>query len=298
LKKVFITGASGLLGSKLVKEFLEEYGVIPTHCKHSVYPNSVRMDLVDGNEVTRVVSEAKPDFVVHAAAETNVDRCETDKELAWSVNADGTKNIAKACAEIGSKLVYVSTDYVFDGEKGLYTEEDEANPVNYYGVTKLEGERFVRELCEDFVIVRTSVLYGWHPSKTNFATWVIDSLRNGKRISVADDHYNSPTLADNLAEMILRIVEMNVSGVYHTAGSERISRYGFAVETAEVFGLDRSLVTPLKMEDLNVWVAKRPRDSSLSVDKVRRELVSPLGLNEALKRMKREEEAFRSREFK
>jgi len=287
LKRVLITGASGLLGSKLVKALSGGYEVIPTHNTHPIHPDSVRMDIVDGKEVARVLSAVKPELVVHAAAETNVDKCETNRELAWSVNAEGTRNISSTCRKIGAKLVYVSTDYVFDGEKGLYSEEDETNPVNYYGVTKLDGERFVRELCEDFVIARTSVLYGWHPNRLNFATWVIDSLESGVSINVAEDHYNSPTLVDNLAEAILRIARKDAAGVYHVAGSERISRYDFAMRIAEIFGLNRSLIMPVKMKDLKVWVAKRPKDSSLSVDKIRRELeISPSDLNEALKRMK------------
>jgi len=288
LKKVLITGASGLLGRKLAKALSEGYEVIATDKTHPAYPDSVRMDIVDESEVTRVLSRARPELVVHAAAETDVDKCEINRDLAWSVNAKGTRNIASACGKISVKLVYVSTDYVFDGEKGLYNERDQPNPVNYYGVTKLEGERFVTELCEDYIIVRTSVLYGWHPDRLNFATWVIDSLKSGKRISVVEDHYNSPTLADNLAEVVLKIVEMGATGVYHIAGSERISRYDFARKTAEVFGLDRSLVTPMKMEDLKVWVAKRPRDSSLSVDKAKHELnVSLLDVREGLQEMRR-----------
>jgi len=286
LEKILVTGASGLLGSKLVKALSDGYEVIPTHNTHPSHPDSIRMDIVDGNEVARVLSAVKPEFVVHAAAETNVDKCETDRKLAWSVNAEGTRNIAEACGKIGAKLVYVSTDYVFDGKKGLYSENDEANPVNYYGVTKLEGERFVRELCEDFIIVRTSVLYGWHPNRANFVTWVVDSLRNGKAISVAEDHHNSPTLADSLAEMIVEIVGVDATGVYHLAGSERISRCDFAMKIADVFGFDRSLVTPVKMENLKVWVAKRPRDSSLSVDKVKHELKACLlDVREGLHRM-------------
>jgi len=286
LERVLVTGASGLLGCKLVKALSEGYEVIPTHNTHPIHPGSVRMDIVDGDEVARVLSGVKPKLVVHTAAETNVDKCETSRELAWSINAEGTRNVAEACGKKGVKLVYVSTDYVFDGEKGLYREEDEAKPVNYYGVTKLKGEEFVREFCEDFIIARTSVLYGWHSSRVNFATWVIDSLRNGKRISVVEDHYNSPTLADDLAEIILRIVGMDLAGAYHVAGSERISRYDFAMKIAEVFGFDRSLITPVRMKDLRVWIAQRPRDSSLSVDKAKRELkVSLLDVREGLHRM-------------
>lgn len=282
-----MTGASGLLGGKLVDALSKGYEVIPTHNTQALHPNSMRMDIVDKDGVFRVLSQVCPDVVVHAAAETNVDRCETDRELAWNVNAAGTKNIAEACAKIGAKLIYISTDYVFDGLKGLYSEGDEANPINYYGLTKLKGEEFVRELCEIFVMLRTSVLYGWHPRRLNFATWVIDSLRKGKTISVVDDHYNSPTLADNLAEIIRRMMEMDASGVYHTAGSERVGRYDFAVKIAEIFELDKLLLAPVKIKDLKIWVAKRPRDSSLCVDKIRKEMgIEPLNLDEALRRMR------------
>lgn len=283
-----MTGASGLLGCKLVDALSKEYEVIPTHNTQALHPNSIRMDIVDRDGVFRVLCTACPDVVVHAAAETNVDKCETEREWAWRLNVAGTRNVAEACAKIGAKLTYVSTDYVFDGVKGLYSEEDEANPVNYYGLTKLRGEQLVRDLCEGFVIARTSVLYGWHRKRRNFATWVIDSLKNGKRISVVEDHYSSPTLADNLAEMILGTAKMDATGVYHTAGSNRINRYEFALKIAEAFHFDRTLITPVKMKDIKVWVARRPVDSSLCVDKVRREIrVPPLDLNKALERFRR-----------
>jgi len=285
--KVLVTGAAGLLGGKLANVLSREYEVVPTHRTQALHPDSMRMDIVDGEEVFEVLREARPDVVVHAAAETNVDKCETDRESAWKVNAAGTRNVAEACAKIGAKLIYISTDYVFDGKKGLYTEDDEVNPINYYGLTKLKGEQFVRDLCEDYVITRTSVLYGWHSRKLNFATWVVDSLRNGKEVSVVEDHYNSPTLADNLAEMTLGILKSKASGIYHTAGAERIGRYEFALKIAEVLGLNRALIAPIRMRDVKAWVATRPVDSSLCVDRVRREIgASPLCLNEALERFR------------
>jgi len=287
LKKLLVTGGGGLLGSKLVHVLSREYEVTPTHNVNALDPSSLRMSIVDKRVVLKVFNTVRPDVVVHAAAETNVDRCETNKDLAWSVNATGTRNIAEACAKVDSNLIYISTDYVFDGAKCFYGEADEANPVNYYGFTKLKGEEFVKDICKNFVIARTSVLYGWHPKALNFATWVIDSLRNGRRISVVEDHYNSPTLVDNLAEMILGIVRVNARGVYHTAGGERMSRYEFAKRIAETFELDETLITPVKMNDLKIWIARRPEDSSLSVDKIRREIkVAPLDLTEALERMK------------
>ncbi|HID90740.1 TPA: dTDP-4-dehydrorhamnose reductase, partial [Candidatus Bathyarchaeota archaeon] len=153
-----------------------------------------------------------------------------------------------------------------------------------------EGEGFVKACCEDYVIARASVLYGWHPWKPNFAAWVIGSLRRGKPISVVVDHYNSPTFADNLARALLEIVGRDVTGVYHTAGAERISRFDFAVKAARVFGLDDALIRPIKMEELRVWVARRPRDSSLSVDKALRGLgIELLDATKGLLEMKREE---------
>lgn len=286
LDKVLVTGSSGLLGGKLVKALSEEYEVIPAHNTKSVHYNSVRMDIVDREGVFRVLSESSPDVVVHAAAETSVDKCETSKERAWSVNAFGTKSIAEACAKIGAKLIFVSTDYVFDGRRGLYSEEDEVNPINQYGLTKLKGEEFVKELCEDFLIARASVVYGWHSRKLNFTTWVIDSLRHRRRIPVVEDHYNSPTLADDLAEIIQKMIGSKAGRVYHTAGGERVSRYEFALKIAETFGLDRSLISPVKMVDVKNWIAKRPRDSSLCVDKIKRIGIKPSDLAEALRRMR------------
>jgi len=286
-EKVLVTGSSGLLGGKLVKALSEGYKVIPTHNTEATHPNSIRMDIVDRDRVFKVLAESSPDVVVHAAAETSVDECETSKELAWGVNALGTKNIAEASVKIGARLIYISTDYVFDGRKGLYSEEDEVNPINHYGLTKLKGEEFVRELCEDFLIARASVVYGWHPRKLNFATWVIDSLKNRRRIPVVEDHYNSPTLADDLEDIIRRMVGSKAVGVYHTAGGERVSRYEFALKIAETFGLDRSLIAPVKMVDVKGWIARRPRDSSLCVDKLQKKIgIQPSDLAGALRRMK------------
>lgn len=292
MNRILVTGSGGLLGSRLVPVLSENYEVMPSHNMHAIHSNSVRMDIVDKGMVSKIISDLRPNVIVHAAAETNVDKCENSKKFAWSVNVEGTRNIAESCASVGARLIYVSTDYVFDGDKGFYTESDSPNPVNYYGLTKLKGEESVRHICKDFVIARPSVLYGWHPRKLNFATWVIDSLRRGRKISVVEDHFNSPTLADNLAEMILRIVEKDLRGIYHTAGEERINRYEFAIKAAKAFELDESLITPLRMGELKVWKARRPRDSSLSVEKVRQQtFVKPVSVCEGLRTMKNGEEA-------
>jgi dTDP-4-dehydrorhamnose reductase len=285
--KVLVTGAGGLLGSKIV-ELAKDYTVYKTHASHPLFQDSIKMDVTNEKEVKQVFSQIMPNVVVHTAAETNVDKCEDRREHAWKINADGTRILAEACNKANAKMVYVSTDYVFDGEKGLYTEEDQPNPINYYGLTKLMGERNVEKLCETFAILRTSVLYGTHPEKPNFVKWVIATLAQGKPLTVVEDHYNSPTLADNLAEAVIEAVESRVRGVYHAAGSERISRYDLALKAAETFNFDAALVRPIRMSELKAWTAKRPKDSSLCVDKIQREIgVKLLDVTQGLAEMKR-----------
>ncbi len=286
MERMIVTGTSGLLGSKIAERAEERFSVCRTHLTHPVFSDSIKMNVTNEDEVQQVFSKVKPDIVVHTAAVTNVDKCEVNKNHASKVNAEGTGILAEACNKIGARIIYISTDYVFDGKKGLYTEDDEPNPINHYGLTKLTGERYVTDICEPFAILRTSVLYGLHSEKSNFAKWVIKSLTRGKPIDVVEDHYNSPTLADNLADVILEIVDKRLEGVYHTAGSKRISRYGFALKIAENFDLDESLIKPIKMRELKAWTAKRPKDSSLCVDKVKKKINKELlGVTQGLKEM-------------
>jgi dTDP-4-dehydrorhamnose reductase len=290
MKKLFVTGANGLLGSEVVELASKDYEVIPSHHAKPLHPHSLEIDITNHEQILSVFRKARPDTVIHAAAETNVDKCETQREHAWKVNVEGTRNIAEACAEINAKLVCISTDYVFDGEKGNYTEEDRPNPISYYGSTKLEAEKQVIAHGGNYAILRTSVIYGWHPWKQNFATWAISQFRQNKEINVVEDHYNTPTLANNLAEIALESLQRDLQGVYHASGSERVSRYEFAQRIAETFQLDLSLVRPIKMSQLTAWVAKRPRDSSLDTGKIRKQLrTRPLNITEGLNRMKAEE---------
>ncbi len=287
MKKVLVTGANGLLGSKIVEK-RGNYEIYPTHATYPLLSNSLKMNITNENEVNRVISKVEPDIVIHAAAETNVDKCESNKEYALNVNAEATEILAETCNQAGAKIVYVSTDYVFDGEKKLYVEEDEPSPVNYYGLTKLMGEKYVEDLCERFLILRTSVLYGTHARKSNFAKWVLEALIKGKPFTIVDDHYNSPTLADNLAEVILEMISREMVGLYHTAGCKRVSRYRFALMIAKTFNFDSTHIQPIKMSELKTWTAKRPKDSSLCVDKVKREIDTKLlDVTEGLKEMYR-----------
>ncbi len=289
MQKLLVTGASGLLGNWIVPLAEKKYEVTPTDIIDSQLPNAAKADITDAKAIHRLFLELKPNVVIHTASETNVDRCDIERDRAWMINVIGTRNIADSCTETAAKLVYISTDYVFDGKKSLYTEDDSPNPIDFYGLTKLEGERQTIRRCKNSTVLRTSVLYGRHPTKQDFATWVINRLRQQQEITVVDDHFNTPTLAENLARMALEVAERDLRGVFHTSGCERISRYEFARKIAEKFDLNSSLIRPIKMKELDAWIAKRPRDSSLNTAKVQGLLgVAPLSINEGLNKLKEE----------
>lgn len=286
--KIFVTGSTGLLGHLVVRlalnsghEVLSSYiGQSPTNGK------PVKLDLLNLQSIQPTIAKLKPDAIIHTAAYTDVDACETNRDTARKLNTEATKQIAFAASEIDAHLTYISTDYIFDGEKGRYKEDDEPRPISYYGHTKLEGERHVQASSKEWCIVRTSAIYGWGGEKKNFATWLLDNLSEKRQVKVVTDQYVSPTLNTNLAEMVLEISEKEFIGVLHTAGASRVSRYEFAIELAKVFGQDPNLIKQAKIEEMD-WPAKRPKDSSLDVSRCTKLLkAKPLRISEALGAMK------------
>jgi len=274
--RVLVTGGTGLLGWWLIKVLSSRgHDVYATY--HAQRPvgldsvNWVKASLENPNNVGELLGAVKPDAVVHSAAYTDVDGCEVNKEYAYRVNYVGTAVLAKAASRVNSFMVYVSTDYVFDGEKGLYSESDLPNPVNYYGFTKLLGEVAVSNILGDnSSIVRVSGLYGYSPmGKKNFGIKALESLIEGREVYAFTDQYLSPTYVPALAERISGIVEKRISGVIHIAG-ERISRYGFAVLVARSLGVDEGLVKPARLSEARL-VARRPRDSSLDTSRAQGE---------------------------
>ena len=290
--KLLVTGASGLFGTKLCElATRKSWEVHSAHVQHKPpYGIPVRFDISDRKAAEEVFRHVKPEVVVHSAAMTDVDRCESEKALAWRINVEGTLNIAKNCRQHGAFLLYISTDYVFDGEKGTHRESETPNPVNYYGLTKLKGEEAVKELLETCCIARTSVVYGAIPAagKVNFALWLLERLKRKEKTNVVIDQWNSPTLNTNLARMTCEVIEKRLTGVFHLAGASRLSRYGFAQNLAEVFNLEKDLITPVESTKIP-WIARRPGDSSLNVDKALETLENkPLQITSALNEMKRE----------
>lgn len=289
--KLLITGASGLFGSKLAKLALTKgIEVYSTDIQNlSVYGNFVKLDISGKTQVDESFKTIKPDVVVHAASLTDVDKCETNKGLAWNINVEGTKNIAEAAQRVGSFLIYISTDYVFSGNKGLYKESDKPDPINYYGITKLKAEEIVKTQTEYF-IARPSVIYGSTPAagKVNFALWLIETLQKGERVKIITDQWNTPTLNTNIAEMTLEVIERRLTGIYHLCGATRVNRLEFAHDIADTFNLDKDLIDEVTSSQFT-WPAKRPMDSSLDTSKAQKNLQKkPLEMAEALRRLKLE----------
>ncbi len=207
--------------------------------------------------------------------------CEKNKDVSWVTNVGGTKNIIEVAKECGSKIIYISSNAVFDGSNSPYREEDEVNPLSYYGETKVVCERLVRNSGLDNAIVRAILMYGWHNSaeRQNMLTWILGSKTPLKIVS---DIYSTPLLALNCAEAIWAITEKEKTGVFHIAGADCISIYDFALKIAEIFKLDKSMLTPVPSSHLTE-LTPRPRNTCFCTDKMEQELgVKPIGIEEGL----------------
>jgi dTDP-4-dehydrorhamnose reductase len=298
MKRLLVIGATGLVGSKLV-DLAPEFGYEP-HCTQNArrgpHPNSYNLDITNRAATIDLVRKVDPEAVIHTAALHNVDYCESHKEEAVRVNVEGTRNLADAASEVNATLVYLSTDYVFDGRKSHYSESDQPNPLHHYAWTKLEGEKIVTKLSR-FSIARPSVIYGWNtlektatPSSSgktlNFAMFVLEKLQRGEKVKAVSDQFSTPTFADNLAEALLRMTERGMNSLLHTAGRSCLSRFDFAVLLARVFGFSPNMVEPVSTGELK-QLAKRPPNSCLSVDLAEKRLnLHFMSAEEGLVRMK------------
>jgi len=266
--KFLVTGSSGLVGRQVVHDLIGSNETVYS-AFHNLEPEigiPIQIDLICIDKIKESIAKINPDSIIHLAALTNVDLCETDKELAMKINAKATEIVAKQAAKQKAFFVYVSTDYVFDGEKGMKKESDSTNPVDFYGKSKLEGEAAVRDLASSWCIARTSTPYGLHSKKKSFPLWVMENLINKQEINVVVDQYTSPTYVPNLSKMLIEIAKRQIVGVIHTAGATRISRYENAEIIAEKLNLNKNFLKPINLDEMK-WIANRPKDSSLDVSK-------------------------------
>ena len=266
ITKILVTGSAGLIGTQIVKDLLSNNKEVYA-CYNDNKPElgiCTHLDLSKKDDIVNIMNKINPDVVIHLGAITNVELCEIDKKLAKQINTDATEILALESEKHNSFFLYMSTDYVFDGKTGMKTEEDEPNPINFYGKSKLDGEKVLKKITTPSIIVRTSTPFGIHSKKMSFPFWVKKNLELKKEIPVLMDQYTSPTYVPNISKMIIEIIERKITGIIHLSGDTRISRYDLADIIAKKFDLDKNLLIPTKINNMK-WKAQRPNDSSLDV---------------------------------
>lgn len=258
--RILVTGGFGMLGREISRAAVILGEVIPL--------GKEDMDIVNEERTRRVIVNSMAEWVIHTAACTDVDGCERDREMAFLVNSTGTKNVALGCLDAGAKMVYISTDYVFDGKKGgLYNEEDSPNPLNVYGISKLQGEYHCRSLIKDHIIIRSQWLYG-HGGR-NFVDSILKAAGEGKELRVVHDQVGSPTYTVDLAQGILELIRGDHMGTFHISNEGICSWFEFAKKILSLKGMERIQVIPIKSDELE-RPARRPFLSGLDCSKYKR----------------------------
>ncbi len=267
-KRVLIVGSNGMLGQRLAEFFSSQENVelmCSSYEDKSFIPKTQysQIDITKKNCVKDLIMGFVPDIVINAAAYTNVDKAETDRELAWKINVNGIVNLALYSWTIDAHLIHISTDYIFDGKSGPYSENDKPNPIGYYGRTKLASENSIVASGVRYTIARTNVLFGTAKyCRPDFVKWVITSLKEGNEIRIVTDQINNPTYIDDLIYGIDKICEAKKEGIYNLGGKELLSRFEFTIRIAEFFNLDKDLIKPILTRELN-QPAARPLNSGL-----------------------------------
>lgn len=296
MKRVLVCGSNGLVGQRLALLFGQstEYEVLHTshhrnfHLDRELF-DYTQLDVTSRSDVKSLVTSYRPDIIVNTAAVTSVDDCENQRENAWRVNVDGVENLTDTSRLIGARMIHLSTDYVFDGKNGPYREDDRVNPINYYGKTKLAGENAVITSGVPSAILRVILVYGTGINlKNNFATWVINSLRSGRKIRCAEDQVSNPTYVGSVADAVLGAIEHESRGIFHICGADRVSRYDFAMKIAEAFGLDKELIGKIRLAELN-QTAPRPLSTGFVTKKACGEFgFDPVSIESGLEAMRRD----------
>ena len=275
MKKILVTGSNGLLGQKLTESILTNprFNLVATNRGASKYPHDDRfvyeeMDILQQDQVRSVLIKHKPDALIHTAAMTNVDICHQQNDACWELNVNATQNLISLCEELNIHFIYVSTDFVFDGLKGPYKEEDEPSPVSFYGESKLAGERLTEKMMGRWTILRTILVYGILKdlSRSNIVLWAKGALEKGEPINVVNDQWRMPTLAEDLAEACLLAVEHGAQGIYHISGKDDMSIVGLVERVADFWALDKCLINEISSKSLN-QAAKRPVRTGFILDK-------------------------------
>lgn len=291
---ILIIGANGFTGRRILNDLVarEIYNITACSLRNDIKSGDgyqfIRADIRNASEVRALFKEVCPDIVINTSALSVPDFCETHHNEARATNITAVEHLARACEQYGSRFIHLSTDFVFDGRTDrLYIEEDEPNPVNYYGITKLEGEERVAECCGNYAIVRVVVVYGkaLPGQHGNIVQLVANKLRSGETIRVVSDQWRTPTFVGDISYAVEQLMHHPRNGIYHICGSDCVSIADIAYRVAEVLKLDRSLILPVTTEEMQE-ATPRPRFSGLSIVKAKREInYNPHTLEEGIKEM-------------
>ena len=274
MKKILITGSNGLLGQNLVNELLKKDTYIVYGVSRGENRNKKRgkftyfdIDLTNKSELQNLINNLQPQFIIHSAAMTNVDTCELNKEACDRINVDTVKYLIESCELNDIHLIHLSTDFIFDGEKGYYKESDQPNPINYYGLSKLRSESIIKDSNIKYAILRTILVFGiTNELKNNIVLWVKNSVENKQQINVVTDQLRMPTFVDDLVYACLYVVDNGVEGAFNVSSNTLLSIYDMAIEIANTFHLDKSYINPIPTSLLK-QPAKRPLKTGFDLSK-------------------------------
>lgn len=291
MKKILVTGASGLLGLNMglqIGESMDMVGQVNQNRLQNVPFKQINVDLSDPDKTSQMMDEIRPEVLVHCAALANVDACESQYDFAQRINAEVPGQLAAICKQMGTYMVHISTDAVFDGTKGPYSEEDKPNPINAYAKTKLAGEEEVLKNNEDASILRVN-FFGWSVTgKRSLAEFFANSFKEGKKVFGFTDVEFCPMMVNDLADVIEAVIEKELKGVFHAVGKDSLSKYDFGLQIARKFGCDESLITPKSWRDGNLTAFRSP-DLRLNTDKLAKSLGVVLpGVHEGIERFYRQ----------
>jgi dTDP-4-dehydrorhamnose reductase len=296
-RTVLVTGCNGLLGQKIVNLLAgrQAINLIGAGLGYNRNPETkgytyISADITVPKAMRQIFEEYMPTEVIHTAAMTNVDACEKDPETCQKINVDAVQTLCGLCKDFGAKLIHVSTDFIFDGKNGPYAEDAQPNPLSVYGKAKWEAEKIIMASNITYAIARTILLYGVvrGQSRSNIVLWVLQNLKEGKKINVVSDQIRSPTLAEDLADGLVSILLKEKTGIYHLSGAEIMSILDLAYSVADFFDLDKSLITPTLTSSLG-QPAPRPPRTGFIILKAALELgYNPHSLNAGLSLLKRQ----------
>lgn len=283
--KILITGINGLVGNALFNFYSDSNYELLLTSRNLEGLASVSLDITKKKEVDNIIDEFKPDAVINTAAIADVDLCEEEKEVCWNTNVTAIGYLIDACKRHDTHLIHISTDYIFNGEKdGLYVEEDNPDPLGYYGESKLGGENLLKESNIDYAILRTILVYGKH-KKLNIVLKVKNGLESGDQVNLVDDQIRTLTYVDDLVRACDAVINKRARGVYHISGNEMMSYHEIGMKIADHFSLDKSLINKMKTSSLN-QKAKRPPKTGFVIEKAIRDLdYKPTKFDDALDEM-------------